>query len=159
MMKNPPSSNTQKALEFALKSVTAKRQTVKEMRERLQKRFPEADHDLIVERLQELEYLNDQAFSEAWIRHRSVSSPKGTYVLRQEMRRKGVQDHDMTEALEAFDEESVLNELAQRRWAKLVKEPNIYKRKEKLIRFLTARGFSMSNVLDVVNTLAETLED
>lgn len=145
---------SQKALEFALKSVTAKRQTVKEMRERLQKRFPEAEHKAIIERLIELNYLNDQEFCEAWLRYRSLGSPKGKFALQQELKRKGVDEAIIQPALEAFDERENLFDLAEKKWLKLAhKDPR--KRKESVMRFLASRGFAVGNILEVLEQLGE----
>lgn len=144
----------QEALEFCLKSISAKRQTVKEIREKLAKRFPEADAEAVIARLKELEYLDDKAFAEAYIRHRSLSSPRGKWVLRQELRRKGVSETDYALALEAFSEDDVITEVAEKKWEKLRNETDQYKKKQKLLRFLVSRGFSMGECLEVVNSFA-----
>jgi len=144
----------QEALEFCLKSISAKRQTVKEIREKLATRFPEADAEAVIARLQELEYLDDKAFAEAYIRHRSLSSPRGKWVLRQELRRKGVAESDYALALESFSEDDVITEVAEKKWEKLRNEPDQYKKKQKLLRFLVSRGFSMGECLEVVNSFA-----
>lgn len=149
----------QDALEFCIKSVSTKRQTVKEIEDKLAKRFPEANAQEIISRLRELDYLDDKAFSSAWVRHRSVSSPRGKWVLKSELKRKGITEQDMEEALQAFDEEPVLQELAKGKWEKLRGEKDLRKRKEKLMRFLTSRGFAFSDVLEMTNSFASDSEN
>lgn len=148
----------EKAMEFALKSITAKRQSVQEMRERLEKRFPQVDREAIIQRLKELEYLNDEAFCEAWVRHRSLTSPRGKYALNQELRKKGIDGSLIDQVLEAFEEFSVIDEVAEKKWQRISGD-TLQKRKEKLMRFLLSRGFAISEVLDCVKRVAETPED
>src|SRR5690606_31089045 len=66
---NPTKPSPMKALEYAIRSLLRKRQTEKEIRERIQKRHPEANVEEVVTRLKELNYINDEEFSEACVRH------------------------------------------------------------------------------------------
>lgn len=141
------------ALEYAIYSLVHRRQTERQIREKIFKRFPEADPEPVIERLKELNYLNDEAFSEAWIRHRSLSSPRGKYLLEQELKRKGVSGGNREKALEAYDEQDFLKELALKKWEKL-RGTDQKKKREKLMRFLLSRGFAIGNVIPLVNSFA-----
>ncbi|MDP2691189.1 MAG: regulatory protein RecX [bacterium] len=151
---------TLEAIEFALKSLSIKRQTEHEMREKIRNRFPNADLDTVITRLKELDYLDDQSFASAFIRHRSLSSPRGSYALRQELKRKGVSEADMESALSHFEdeEEAVIESLARKKWAQ-IREANAFKKRQKLQRFLLSRGFAVSSVLEAVNSVANGQED
>jgi len=144
-----------KALEYAIRSLLRKRQTEKEIRERIQKRHPEANVEEVVTRLKELNYINDEEFSEAWVRHRSLTSPKGKFQLEQELRRKGVSSRNREKALEEYDEKQVLTDVALRKWNKL-RETDQKKKREKLMRFLLSRGFAIGSVIEVVDSFART---
>ena len=141
------------ALQFSIKSITRKRQTEARIREKLARRFPQADADQVVARLKELNYLNDKDFSSAWVNYRSLSSPRGKYALRQELKRKGIQEEDMSQALEDYSEHEAIAGLAAKKWP-VLKDASIWKRKEKLQRFLLSRGFTISEVIEVVNSVA-----
>jgi len=145
----------EKAIEYAIRSLTIKRQTEQRMLEKIQKRFPRVDSEAVVERLKELDYLNDQDFSKAWVRYRTLSSPRGHYGLRQELKGKGIAPRDMEEALAHFEDEepAVLLTLARKKWA-LIKEATPFKKRNKLQRFLLSRGFPFSEVIDAVNSVA-----
>lgn len=143
-----------KALEYAIRSLLRKRQTEKEIRGRIQKRHPTAPVEEVISRLKELNYINDEAFSEAWIRHRSLSSPKGKFQLERELRQKGVSSENRGKALQEYDEGDVLQELALKKWEKL-RETDMRKKREKLMRFLLSRGFAISSVIEIVNSFAQ----
>lgn len=144
----------QRAIQFALRSLTIKRQTEDEMRKKLLRKFPEVDVESVLERLIELNYLNDREFCLAWVRHRSLSSPRGKYSLRSELKRKGIPVSYIDEALENFEETDLLPGLAQNKWGK-INESNSYKKKQKLTRFLLSRGFGFSEVIETVNSIAQ----
>lgn len=151
---NPLDSISQRALQFAIKSIMYKRQSVKEMRERLEERYPEADREAIIIRLLELEYLDDQLFCEAYIRHRSLTAPRGKYLLSRELMKKGIPSDIAALCLESFEEQSVIMEVAEKKWEKLHRsEPK--KRREQLMRFLASRGFSLREVIETVKLIAD----
>ncbi len=149
---------TQRALQFAIKSIMYKRQSVAEMTERLEERHPGADGVAVIQRLIELDYLNDQAYCSAFIRHRSLSSPRGKYLLSQELRRKGIGSDEITLSLESFEEKEIIHDLALNKWNKLHRSP-LKKRKDQLMRFLASRGFAISEVINTVNTIAQEGEE
>ncbi|MGE3278778.1 MAG: regulatory protein RecX [Candidatus Altimarinota bacterium] len=163
-----------KALEYAIRSLLRKRQTEQEIRERIKKRHPDAKVEEVISRLKELNYINDAEFSEAWIRHRTLSSPKGKFKLEQELKLKGVSGTNRQKALEEYDEKAVLEEIAQKKWQQLTKHfaaegqfplsrgsggEGSRKTREKLMRYLLSRGFAISSVLEVVKTVAHSEEN
>ncbi|MDP3976083.1 MAG: regulatory protein RecX [bacterium] len=146
------------AIEYALRSLTRRRQSERQMREKLEKYFPDEDREAVVARLKELGYLNDAEFCQAWIRHRSLTSPRGAYVLRQELLRKGISAELIEASLQGLQEHELIEESAQKKWKNL-KDPNVFSRKTKLLRFLISRGFAFANAKKVVNTLAAAAEE
>lgn len=145
-------------LQYAIRSLLHRRQSEQQIREKLAKRFPDADPEPVIERLKELHYLDDQALSEAWVNYRSITSPRGKYALRRELKQKGVQGFDQEKALKDYDEAGVLRELALQKWSK-IPDQNVHKKREKLMRFLVSRGFTISDVLQVVNSFAREEEN
>lgn len=145
-------------LQYAIRSLLHRRQSEQQIREKITKRFPEADPEPVIERLKELNYLNDQALSEAWVNHRLMTSPRGKYALQRELRGKGVTSSDQEKALKDYDEPAALKALALQKWSKIA-DQNIHKRREKLMRFLVSRGFTISDVVRVVNSFAREEEN
>lgn len=148
------------AIEYALRSVTAKLQTEKQIRDKIEKYYPDVNHDEVMDRLKELEYIDDKAFCAAWVRHRSISSPRGAFALRRELQMKGIPAHIIEAELEHADFSNELRDLAESKWPSILRrEENSYKQKEKLMRFLISRGFQMTEVLEVVNQIASELRE
>lgn len=147
----------QTALEYAIISLTRRRQTEKRIRERLLKRYPNEDMEPVITRLKELQYLDDRAFTDAWIQYRTRTSPRGKFALKRELLQKGISKEDAEQALSGIDQSSSLQKLAESKWSK-VREPSMMKRKQKLMRFLGQRGFPMREILDIVNSLDRNIE-
>lgn len=147
-----------KPLEYAIKSLSHKRQTEHQIREKILNYYPDCDIEAIVVRLKELNYINDKDFSNAWVHYRSITSPRGKYVLQQELKKKGIKTEDREQALSDYDEEPDLRRIAEQKWA-LIHDPTPQKRKQKLMRFLLSRGFTISKVLEVVNSVAREQKD
>ena len=144
---------TKDPLEYAIKSASFKRQTEKQLREKLGKRFPESDHEAIIERLKELDYVNDREFCEAWIHHRSLTSPRGKFALKRELRQKGVPTGIIEEVLSSYEEGETLEAVLRKKW-ELLSNQETQKRREKTLRYMTSRGFRIGEVLDVLNEVA-----
>lgn len=141
-------------LEYAINSLIRKRQTERQIREKIKQRFPDADFDSIIARLKELNYLNDQEFAEAYVRYRSSHSPRGNFLIKQELKKKGIRTEFIEKALKPYDQEQALKTLAEDRWKK-IREGDMKKRREKLIRYLLSRGFSLSSIIQTVNSFAQ----
>lgn len=100
--------------------------------------------------------IDDEKFAKLWVSDRLARKPKGKRALRAELRAKGVADEIITRALaEAdLDERTLLRELAQERWRRLGKE-DLQSRYRKTAAFLSRRGFSMSDVQEVLEEMLQ----
>ena len=104
----------------------------------------EALVDAVIEKLEGLGYLDDQAFTSWWVEQRVRFKPRGKFLLRSELYAKGV-DRDLIEA--ELSKYSLEDELS---WAKRVLKKKISRygklelreKKEKLSAHLSRRGFS-----------------
>lgn len=146
------------ALEYALGILSKRKYTEKEIRKKLEKRASENEIGQVIDRLKELQYLNDRDFAEAYLRYRSSNSPRGKWLLTREMKKKGLGKKDIEDALKDYDDREALKTLAKKQWEKLKEKPP-FERKQKMFRFLTSRGFNMSDVIEVTNSLAHGIED
>ncbi len=155
----------QKLTEYALRLISKKRYTVEEMRKKLEalasKLLSKRDEseepleppiELVIERLRELDYLNDQSYLQNYIADRIRFRPRGEFMIRQELRKKGIDkklldDYLMTEKVDELGAAKKLLESKKRRWM----NENIQKQKEKAYRFLASKGFKPDNIYKAVD--------
>ncbi len=117
-------------MEAALRFLSYRARSEKEVRDKLKKRFSPEEIDLVVEKFKEWNLLNDAQFAQNYAESRARSKPRSHRLLQLELQRKGVKlDYD----LPATD-----LELAQ---AALDKKKTL-KTFEQAVRFLQSRGFA-----------------
>lgn len=131
-------------MDYALGYLTGRDRTEYEMRAYLdQQEFGEADVDLCIDRLKELNLINDRTFAEHFVKTRLASKPISRAHLTRQLREHHVSDEYIRAALEETDsktEEANARAIAEkyfRQFASL--EPE--KRKQRVINRLLARGF------------------
>lgn len=117
----------------------------------------------VLERLRELEYLDDTKFIRWWVEQRSTFRPKGRRLLEQELQRKGIDKSLIAESLNALAATSptggkngVMSEMdlakkaierKLRLWQKL---PRLAF-KQKVYGFLSRRGFTGDTVRRIID--------
>ena len=102
-----------KELASALQQLASRPHSESEIQLYLKKKYPEAPAETskqVIERLKELQYLNDASFAKFWVENRAAFSPRGRNLLKQELMKKRV-PRDIIEAviqthLEAQQEEA-----------------------------------------------------
>jgi regulatory protein len=104
----------------------------------------------VIERFLELGYLNDAEFARRWIASRDQVAPRGTRLLRQELRQMGIDadlaDQSLAEA--DLDDLETARRLAERRLDRLRDLPPD-KARQRLAGYLERRGFSHETVRKV----------
>lgn len=97
----------------------------------------------ILSRLAEYNYVNDQQYAENFVRSRHTNQRKGSSVIRQELRRKGVDDDVVAEALEQITEESEREAAAALVARKLASTRRLEpaKRVQRLVGMLARKGY------------------
>ncbi len=128
-----------------------------EVRQRLRRSDTPSDViDQVVQKLRDWRYIDDEDFARRWIENRAAHRPRGTRVLTQELRAKGI-DPELASATvdEAdIDEASDALELARKRAGQLADlEPEV--RERRLTGFLARRGYGF----DIIRSVLETLRD
>lgn len=104
------------------------------------KEYDEAIVDVVVRRLHERGYLDDDAFARFWVDNRNRFRPRGAQALRYELRQKGVERATIDATLEDQDEDGAAWTAAEPkigRWSGLEKREF----EQKLMAFLARRGF------------------
>jgi len=138
-----------KAIHQALAFIGHRPRSAEEVRTRLKRQEWDAEViDRVIARLREAKYLNDEHFAEVWVENRSLTKPRGSRALQQELRQKGVERETIAAALP--DEEAELDNAIfalqkllrskERSWEKFEEK----ERREKAIAFLARRGFGYS---------------
>jgi regulatory protein len=140
----------QKALHFISYRPRATAEVQKKL---VEKGFSEPDVVETLERLQRNGLLNDAQFAQDWVENRMAFRPRSRRVMAFELRRKGLVDETIDQALgEQVDEESLAYE-AGRRQARRLAGLERREFRTKLGAFLGRRGFSYDVVRPVVDRL------
>lgn len=136
-------NKTAKYMQSALK-------TTKQIRDYLYKKgYEKVTIDYVVEKLKEYNYLDDQAYADAYLK--TFKSKYGEYKLKEKLRLKGVGENIIDDSLKQIDnDDEIIYNLAIKYMKK--KEPTS-ENFVKLSRFLSMRGFSYDDIKSVLNKL------
>lgn len=162
-------------IDYALRILSKKRYTVYEMRKKLEgflkrklqkeaqvegedgEAFDSEDLSFsdgpiveVMERLKDLNYLNDLDYAKNFASDRARFRPRGKILIRKELMSKGIAKEDLAEAFageegEGFDELAGALELIRRK-ERLWQELDPKKKKEKAFRFLSSKGFGVDTI-------------
>jgi regulatory protein len=126
-----------------------------ETRERLKKHgFAETEIARVIERLKNLSLIDDAAFAEYWKENRTSFKPRGQRMLRSELRRKGVDQDTISEAVEGIDELVNARRAAEARARSLpVTDYQVFR--QKLGSYLQRRGFNYGVISQTVKLIWE----
>ncbi len=152
----------QQAVDRALNYLSFRPRSREEVRRYLKKKETPAELiDTVLERLDRLDFVNDRAFATFWIESRENFNPRGSNVLKNELRMKGV-DRDVVDELvsDEQDEERALV-AGRKKAASLVRLPDMdYKTfRTRLSSFLQRRGFGFGVTTHTVKALWEELKE
>lgn len=143
-------SALERALSAAYRLLTYRPRSEAELRSRLlRKGFDPATVEAALEKLRAQGLLDDLAFGRFWRESRQALSPRGEYLLRAELRQKGLSQEAVSEVLADFDEaESALKvaRALRRRLGSLPPE----ERRRWLWGQLARRGFAPDTIQQVV---------
>lgn len=146
-----------RAREAALRLLKYRPRSEKEISDHLSRKgFARPVVEEVIRRLREQRLLDDREFARFWVENRRDFSPSGVYRLRYELRRKGVPDEVIAEALEGidFEEEAYRAAVSRAHRFKNLPWPEFSR---KLGGFLARRGFSYDIIKEVVARLAREL--
>lgn len=135
--------NRDRAFNYSLKYLSFRARSTKEIKDYLvRKNFIEATIDAAIQKLNELKFLNDEGFAKAWIESRQKHKGKSKFVLKQELRIKGIDsgmiDHTLQEAQEDFETARILFEKKKKLFQGLSK----IEFKKRMGAYLQRRGFT-----------------
>ena len=97
----------ERAYQQALGLLSRRPRSENEIRQRLKrKKITEEVQDRVIDRLNDANYLDDLAFARAWVENRNEFRPRSAWAIRAELRKKGVANTTIDEALKEFDDEA-----------------------------------------------------
>ena len=147
-----------KAKNAALRLLTYRSRSEREVRRRLQGRFTGEIIDSTVSDLRAQGLLDDAAFAREWREHREKSRPKGPAVIRQDLQRLGVDREVIREALSDFDSAANAYKAGSKYAAKLpIGDTGVFRRK--LGAFLHRRGFEGEVIGQTIERIRKELLD
>jgi regulatory protein len=155
MPENTDSYN--KLIQYSLRILSKKRYTVLEMSKKLvlfMKKLKVNDSclvDNVIKRLEELEYLNDTKFLEDYVANRVSYKPRGTLLLKRELKFKGIDELLISEYFGSndIDEETMaFNILTKKkpRWSKY----SFQEKKIKSYQHLCSKGFKSDAIYKAI---------
>ena len=125
----------------------------------VKKKIPEAVVSLAMERLHNLEYLDDTAFARFWIENRDTFKPMAPRALRFELRQKGIEDDILDPLLEELLDVQGSAYRAAKKQLRRYKGKTRQEWKRKLSGKLQRRGFDYGIIHDVIHRLLEELDE
>lgn len=127
----------------ALHYIGYKMRTEQEVRKKLfEKEYTEYIIERVINFLIKYQYIDDMKYSESYIKQRLQYNPKGIYVLKMELKQRGVKQNVIDKAVENMN----IDELSDA--IKLLQKKCFYlddideKNKKRLFAFLQRRGYS-----------------
>lgn len=143
------------AFDKALTHISASAKTEKEIRDFLGKKgYLREVADYVVGKMKEYGYLNDLAYANSYVE--SAGKKKGRRLIALELRRKGVSEQDIEEALQSSEEEQGARAVLEKYLrGKTIDRKNL----QKAFAYLIGKGFSYETAHDAVASLGETDED
>ena len=132
----------------ALRLLSFRRRTEKEVKEKLQKKgFDEKTIKKTIEKLKEYDLINDLEFATAWVKDRLAYKQRGRRLLKQELWKRGIKKEIIDQVTQELckDEDKSAIELLEKiknRYKNL--EPQVAKRR--MYGFLLRRGFSYETI-------------
>lgn len=116
--------------------------------------IPEAQEFIILHLLQH-NFLNEERFAKAFARGKFSIKKWGRIKIVSELKFKNISSYNIKSALSEINDEDYLITLQKiaKKKLQLIKEPNSFKKKNKLSTFLISKGFETNLVYKVVNNL------
>ena len=154
-------SSFETALAYTLRALGARALTTHEIETKLRQRKVDAEiRKAVLERLSSWGYLDDAACARQTV-SAAIRSGRGTLRIRMDLKKRGL-DPDLCDGLvtaSGEDPRDRLQALAEKRWELLSrKEPDFWKRRSKLYRYLSSRGFGGEEIRSVMEGL-ESLQE
>ncbi|HSZ39213.1 MAG TPA: regulatory protein RecX [Trebonia sp.] len=156
--RNPPKDPESRAREICLQQLTLAPKTRAQLGDALRKKgIPDDVADMVLGRFTEVGLIDDAAFARAWVESRHYSKGLAGRALSAELRRRGVDDDEIREAVATLDPEAEVEtarRLVQRRLASTRGQPT-QTRTRKLAGMLARKGYPAGLAFRVIREALE----
>jgi len=144
----------QKALHTALRILTVRDHSKYELNRKLKQRgFSPADIEKAVSECERLDYINDERTARVYI-HQMIRKGQGLNRIRHAMNKKGLQgqriENILCEIESDIDEAQGAQRILEKHIQRFERENDLKKRRDKMYRFLYARGFSQDTIRKLI---------
>ncbi|MEJ7902410.1 MAG: RecX family transcriptional regulator [Thermomicrobiales bacterium] len=150
-----------KATTAALNLLSFRPRSEGEIRRKLQQgKYPDSTIEQVLVKLRDWHYVDDAEFAQRWIENRSAHRPRGSRLLAQELKAKGIQPAIMAEALEEADLDEASDALAlARQRSRQLHDLDLQVRERRLTGFLARRGYGFDVIRATLEALRTEPED
>lgn len=116
--------------------------------------IPEAKEKITLHLLQH-NFLNEERFSKAFARGKFSIKNWGRIRIVNELKFRNISPYNIKTALKEIDETDYLKTLKKvaEKKAAVIKEPNAFKKRSKLLSYLSSKGYESDLIYEVVNGL------
>lgn len=133
------------ALQIALHFLKFRPRSVFEIREKLRsKKCEEGEIDKVVAVLKRNQLLDDENFAKMWVRDRNRFKPSGSYLLKMELKKLGLSETNIENALAEQDEEELARQALESKHR--YREADFAKQ----AAFLQRRGFATNIIYKIL---------
>ena len=108
------------------------------------------DRNFIVGFLNDEGYINDERYCRSYVKSKLSLKKWGVNKIKLSLITKGIDKEIIDEVLSEIDQDSYKEELVNLLKNKKINEDDPYKRKAKLIRYAVGKGYSISEVMEVL---------
>ena len=151
-----PTEAARKARSAALRYLSYRPHSERELRDKLVGRFNEQIADTVLLRLKKQGLVDDRSFADGWTRFRISSKPRGSYLIKRELLAKGIDEEIAETAVEPVDDE--INAYRVGIWAANRLSRTDYKVfYRRMTNRLIRRGFSLSVIRSTVHRVWDEL--
>ncbi|WP_010227566.1 regulatory protein RecX [Gillisia marina] len=128
----------------------------KEVQEKLRemRMIPDACEQITIQLMRE-NFLNEERFARSFVRGKFRIKKWGKIKIKQELKARDISSPLIKISFSEIEESEyfkTLHELAEKKLP-LIKEPNSYKKKQKLISFLHQKGYEFPIIMEVIESL------
>lgn len=149
----------EKAFQRALNFISYRPRSTVEVQRNLQKhKVPEEIRQQIIERLEKGHLLDDADFARRWVEDRNEFHPRGVYLLRMELRQKGIADTIIEQTLTGLDEDALAQRAAEKK-ARQLAALDWPEFRKKCSAFLARRGFGYEVAADACQAVWQSVQE
>lgn len=109
------------------------------------------DIDFIINFLNDEGYINDERYCRSYVKSKLSLKKWGVNKIKISLISKGVDRDIIDTVVSEIDQDSYREELIKLLENKKINESDPYKRKAKLIRYAVGKGYSINDVMEIVN--------